>query len=800
MPNKPHLLFRNPVEGTDTYRPARRGGEQQEEPDREPDYTRMGENFGEYLRSFNEDRLHRVANRTLAVPAHIEYIDIEFFGIFNTDGRTSINYEVRYYQNYGLSPVKFYNFNRKVLFSIIDDEKFNNLLTQLQLFVDTEDHSDYQYDGEIRFIKSFSFLSSSRILNVNSDDAIRRIKLIENDELFNTGTQDALISALKDYLDNNGIPYHHEIYSNVIESDQISDSQLNEIADNFDIIQSINSFTAGIIRPSAFGLPIREYGFTISDPGENLPIVGVVDSGVSDQTPLANLLIRDTEFNITGTAQFQDNVDHGTAVAGIVALGTKPYPDFRGEYNPDARILPIKVLDSSSAGLPFSNILSLIRSAHEKYGIKIFTLTIGFMKNLTENQEFSDYAYALDKLSYELDVLVLITTSNNRVDPNTTQYDSTVFTAPSSCISSPAESLNNITVGACAENLEEEGFSGLAPIKTYPTQYTRRFHVNQESIFSKRNKNFIKPDLIYYGGDYSLVNHSTLGLTVDNEGNAGLKVISSNSNNGIFFKKEAGTSFATPFVANLAAKLVKIYPQLNMQTVKALIINSCNAPKLDTLHFPGFTSLNFKSLIGHGIPDETKCLASNDNEVTFILEDSITMGEIKIYPLRIPDYLNKHTISQGLLEFNATLTFRFDPIKDNQLLYCPYHLAFMILRNRQLVNINNQNLTDIKLSSNSSWSQDAYNKKLVLANTQKIRLTVSREKIITENNVFKIAINSHFHKYMNNRPSQNLINFSLIIRIGEKVNPKKLSNRLYDEIRLVNNLEVIGETDLEAEL
>ena len=758
----------------------------------------MAENFGEYLRSFNEDRLRRIANRTLTVPTHVEYIEIEFYGIFNTDGRTSINYETRYYENYGLSPVKYYDFNRKVLFAIVDDEKFNYLVAQLQLFVETEDHSNYQYDGEIRFIKSFSFLSSSRILDVNADDTIRRIKLIENDELFNTGTQDALTNALKDYLDQNGISYQHEIYSNVIESDQINEAQLNEIADNFDIIQSINSITSGIIRPSAFGLPLREFGFTINDPTANLPIVGVIDSGVSDQTPLANLLIQDAEFNITGSPQFQDNEDHGTAVAGIVALGTKPYPEFRGEYDSDARILPIKVLDSSSAGLPFKTILSLIRRANEKYGIKIFTLTIGFTKNLKENQEFSDYAYAMDKLSFELDILILITTSNNDVDLNTTQYNSSVFIAPSSCISSPAESLNNITVGACAENLEEEDFLGLAPIKTYPTQYTRRFHVNQEPIFSKRNQNFIKPDLIYYGGDYSLVNHSTLGLTIDDEGSAGLKVISSYSNIGVYFKKAVGTSFAAPFVANLAAKIVKIYPQLNMQTVKALIINSCNAPKLDTQHFPGLTSLNIKSLIGHGIPDETKCMVSNENEATLILEDSISMGEIKIYSLRIPDYLNEHPIRQGLLEFNATLTFNFDPIKDNQLLYCPYHLGFMILKNRQLDEINNNKVDDFKLAA--GWSQDAYYKKFVLSNTQKVRLTVGKEKIIAENNTFKIAINSNFHKYCINRPGQDLINFAMVIRISENVNAKKLSNRLYDEISLVNNLEVLGDADLEAEL
>ncbi|MDZ7717841.1 MAG: hypothetical protein U5K72_03340 [Balneolaceae bacterium] len=112
-----------------------------------------------------------------------------------------------------------------------------------------------------------------------------------------------------------------------------------EIANNFDIIQSISSHDAGVIRPSRFGEPIREFGFSVNETGiDELPIIGILDSGVSDQTPLAPLLIQTTpNFDLTNTDPFTDEIDHGTGVAAIAALGTKPYPEFLGEFEADAQ-------------------------------------------------------------------------------------------------------------------------------------------------------------------------------------------------------------------------------------------------------------------------------------------------------------------------------------------------------------------------------------------------------------------------------------------------------------------------------
>lgn len=48
---------------------------------------------------------------------------------------------------------------------------------------------------------------------------------------------------------------------------------------------------------------------------------------------------------------------------------------------------------------------------------------------------------------------------------------------------------------------------------------------------------------------------------------------------GLKIEQNSGTSYATPLAANIAAKIVSKYPNLNMQSVKALMINSAEPIK-----------------------------------------------------------------------------------------------------------------------------------------------------------------------------------------------------------------------------
>jgi hypothetical protein len=90
---------------------------------------------------------------------------------------------------------------------------------------------------------------------------------------------------------------------NSIEIFSTSEDILNEILDNFDMVYATCSGSGAIIRPDAFNLPEREFGFTISNADQgDLPIIGIIDSGISNTTPLEPIIVNPGEnFDLTQT-------------------------------------------------------------------------------------------------------------------------------------------------------------------------------------------------------------------------------------------------------------------------------------------------------------------------------------------------------------------------------------------------------------------------------------------------------------------------------------------------------------------
>ena len=243
-----------------------------------------------------------------------------------------------------------------------------------------------------------------------------------------------------------------------------------------------------------------------------------------------------------------------------------------------------------------------------------------------------------------------------------------------------------------------------------------------------------------------------------------------------------------------------------MQTVKALLINSTTLPNFGDL----FNNSNQLSLniTGKGAPNEFYSIYSDENTITMVLEDNIAPAEIKCYSLHIPEYLLDVERENALLEFQITLCFKFLPVPNNQLAYCPLNISFGIFKNIALevknnanedIGINGNSSTNIKIRS--SWSQDYYWRAKLLSNCQKAKFTFSKKNILDESNQFKLAIKSELHKLLPEylKDNYNTDNdFSLVITIKE--NPNLNTGNLYDKMILINDLEAITTIELEAEL
>src|SRR5699024_9219759 len=103
----------------------------------------------------------------------------------------------------------------------------------------------------------------------------------------------------------------------------------------------------------------------------------------------------------------------------------------------------------------------------------------------------------------------------------------------------PSESLNNVSVGALAGNIEEGENSDVTPLNIYPAYYTRKFHYDYKQQVNggefkknQKNKHLNKPDLVFDGGDYF-------------NDDSGIEVL---AREGEYYKRTAGTSLATPLI------------------------------------------------------------------------------------------------------------------------------------------------------------------------------------------------------------------------------------------------------------
>lgn len=772
----------------------------------EPNYYYMAKNLRNSLQRFNVEKNAKYEKRNpdIVIPASIDYIYLYFIDLFVID-----KFYKEWFNQFGLEGVSFSNFGRSGLFAVTDRLKFEFFVKNISNFIDfgLDINKEVTFSEYIKYVLDFKLLTSKDIIRFKEDENGKVVYLSTIDLPLNFPIQKKLLNSLEMYISSKEITYNFNEADNRLELHSPDYNTLKEIAENFDIVQSITCSVSEVVGPSAFNLVTRNYGFTISNSDEELPIIGIIDTGISMDTPLSSITIKDESFSLADSplidyAGGNNRLGHGTSVAALASLGRINHLlNFEGVVKTDAKLLSIKISKTDKVNLSESDLIKMLYSVKEKYPeIKIFVLATCYSKFKAKNESYSTYTFELDKFSHETDSIICIcTANNNNVINENSDYDLEYFNSPHTNLCTPSDSLNNITVGAAAENLNNDVFYGISPGREYPAMYTRKGHIDLKAVYpkTKTNKHFFKPDVIECGGDVGFYNSTTL----DFMDHSSMTVLSARPEIGITCS--TGTSLSAPLVANLAAKIMKAYPTLNTQTIKALIINGAS---LNNIIFPKSVSALKNSVAGHGFIDIENSLFSTDESPTLILEDSIGDEEMKIYPVNFPKYLVESVLGRnnGILKFSATLCFSFLPIQNNQLSYNPIHMAFCFFRNHSSAEINaKKDVVNSKLRVNLGWSQNGrdVSKPIPYSNTQKINFTIDVKHLIDEGCTLNLAIHAKLTKQIVGKLSDNYPNrfpFSLVIRVEE--NFKNEKGRLYEELMLINHLEVITEANLVADL
>ncbi|GAB2721470.1 hypothetical protein GCM10011495_29330 [Hymenobacter frigidus] len=823
MPRElPHLLLLNPHERANKIKKALRGKKTDEPSSSELEVNaeliqQQTTSFRVGLASFVSEFRRRQAERepSLRVPATLTSIEIEFIDWFD-----AAKWEAVYYGTFGLRLNKYSDYNTRGLFTVVDRAKFTFFLEEVRAFIACQNHSSPSYHKLVKYIRSFQFHSAERInsrFRPDERDTVY-LSLVTVSEESSGEARDryeAINTSLEEFLGSSGVDFSFNPFTNAYEIKGATNALVNTISRNFDVVHTINSSSFGLIRESQFGLPTRGFPFSIATPADDLPIIGVIDTGVSRHTPLAPLIVSE-DYSTDGTNAAHDADGHGTSVAAFAALGHQLAGVVTGTLEADARILPIKVLNGNHGYISHQDVGSLIIRARETHGVRIFVLAVGYANPLRNDESHSDYAFYLDQLAQELDVLIVIATGNYKQFAIETSTCPDHYLSEDTNLCSPAESMNNLTVGSIGSNLEDD-----APItqdsfpftdSTLPTVYSRKFHLDSNR-WKMKNKQFFKPDVLYPGGNYSQVRRP-MGPQLDDAAATGIQYLSIEP--GKFFERGMGTSYSAPLVANIAAKLLRRYPALRLQSIKALIVNGAERVNMDSYKHILQTHQQ-RGIAGNGVPVPERCLSSDHSEITVVVEDTITVGTLETIEVTIPAYLNDAHKNDALLEVTATLCFAIVPVSNYSLAYCPVHLAFGFFRALILeeevrtvqpdgrVKTERFGINGGKAKSftfKGGWSQDAYYKPKPLSNTQKVSFYISRENLRRENNKFKIAIECHFHKLLPKAVTDLLpteYKYSLVLRFRENVPVAKQNQSLYDELQLCNNLEALGTLDLDAE-
>lgn len=346
--------------------------------------------------------------------------------------------------------------------------------------------------------------------------------------------------------------------------------------------------------------------------GENYPIVGLLDSGVTNLPHLAPWMQGDNQ----NTADFADediDLRHGTAVAGILNYGDELEDQHWTGCAPMRIVSCIINTNPSCAQVEEIEMIEYIRSAVvANPDVKIWNLSQGSKNPITDNN-FSEFAISLDDIQRKHNVLFCKSAGNYnwKSDDN-------------GRIRQGADSVLSLVVGSITHRCDDE----------------EDVQVGLRSPFSCKGPGpefLIKPDLVHYGGN----------------ANSGVQ---SFAISGFQCKGLAGTSFSTPRVSALAANLAhRINKVFDPILIKALLVHHANY-----LNIGGLVTNDLLNEQGYGLPSNLNSMLNNDDdEFTMIWQPSLDLGDAQIQDIPFPESMIG---DDGLFYGDITVTVVSDPI------------------------------------------------------------------------------------------------------------------------------------------
>ena len=776
------------------------------------DYRKQRADFLFYHGSYKSQFRYRFEHRDpKLLLAHYDYIVIWTYKILDDE----------LLRDWGLVLERRTNLGLKLLARVDDAKRFEDFMSRILEYAQDDSIIDIVPDkyAQLTLVQSFALLTSSDIVEIQTeqDDGIAaNLQLTGIDD----DNKKHILSVLREIVGNGNL---HETSSQIglYEARFASLEQIQYVADNLDILQSIQSFPTLHVNPTKLKMVQFTQRLDIENVDINsLPIIGVIDTGVRDVPAINNFVVE--------RVCLEDNMSircgHGTNVASVAIFGRQSLYE---HLIPHARVFSIQAFEGDSGKISLSKLREKILYGIKNYSIKVFNVSLAEPNGKEINGDISAYARMLDEISYQYDVLFVTATGNiNWADEEYPTVPGSLYDPQDPIqtrftnLGSPAENINGLTVGAIKE-------------RNLPATYTKKSHLDFSmpigNSFAEKaivNHNLMKPDILAEGGDGDNNNDSKWIDVID-------------GSNMAFIKKVVGTSFAAPVISNLCAQLLKEYPSLGASAIKAILINSAmptgisGFPETQVLasqrnnalrsngHFKTYhhqtADLIGRMIEGYGaIPEnDAEIVFSDELSVSFIGQMEIENEEIKCVNIKLPERLSIGKGRERMLRVSATLCFYAQTIPGNDIVtYNPYHVSFRFLRGDENIERAADSLTyirgeeqaareDKKARSHIKGALDAWSdsplpsyKKRLFSNTQHKSFLLNAGDVVTADRNFALAFRCVTKPNYGIRPVQ----FSYAVKL--EVDNKNLINgdfSLYDELSAINTVRVIGHAEATAE-
>jgi len=384
---------------------------------------------------------------------------------------------------------------------------------------------------------------------------------------------------------------------------------------------------------------------SLPEPHEDLPVVVVVDSGISQDVPELESWVVGRDSHV---APQYENTEHGTFVAGLICWGQELNPTLAGIDESRCRVFDLQVQPNADPAkgplgtLTESELLQDLTTALQDYAnkYKVWNISLG-TSSLCSLSDFSPLAVELDKLQERYKVTFVIS-AGNYDNPPLLDYPRKKDDQERGRITSPADSVLGVTVGS----VSHVDYKKNGPKEHHPSAFSRH---------GAGPNHIIKPDLVHYGGSCSRdVSHVSGVRSVAGSGTA----------------ENLGTSFAAPLVSRtLANTYHQITPTPSPVLARALLTHHARDPRSGARVPDGE-----ENYFGFGLQAKLPyCLECTPHSSTLVFEDTLRPR----YYLEWDDFPYPPSLRRGGRYFGEVwMTVAFSPSRGERWgsEYCETHI------------------------------------------------------------------------------------------------------------------------------